>query len=112
MTHKLKWTVGEAPTGRYRSFQKRAWPIGSLDGETAVFISCEDSYTPRLARGEAEHAPLRVSVTDRREAYKDGKGAWVVRRLKQEFKTLDEAKAAAQDFVDKFPEFFVVLPRP
>ncbi len=96
---KLKWKVGEAPTGRYRSFEKRGWPCADFaDGRCAAMIQCDDSYVPAAAR-EGNHAPLSVYIAD----YSAGKSfKW--RKLKLTAATLDEAKAIAANFWSKRPE--------
>ena len=33
---KLIWKVGEAPTGRYRSFFKRSWPLAYFAIDAAM----------------------------------------------------------------------------
>lgn len=108
---KIKWKVQDAPTGPYRSFGHWGWPVGTVDGEHAFSIHCKDAYTPARARGEQPHAPLTLHVADRRDAYKDGKGAWVLRKMKGEFASLLEAKLAAQLFLDAQPDVFKVVPR-
>lgn len=61
---KVIWKVAEAPTGMYRSFERRGWPVAHYaDGSVAACISCEDDYCPRDVR-EGKHAPLTVRVAD------------------------------------------------
>lgn len=47
-TPKIKWKVGEKPTGMYRAFQSREWPTACyVVGDRYAFsISCEDEYRP------------------------------------------------------------------
>ncbi len=112
MTVKIKWTVAPEETGRYRSFFKRGWPTATIGGEHAFAIECDDAYTPARARGEQSHGPLKLLIADRRDAYTNGKGAWTVRRLKTEFKTLEDVKAAAEMVLAKHSEFFVIKEAP
>jgi len=91
---KLIWKVDSAPTGPYRSFQKRGWPSAEFNGEMMIMLRSEDSYNPRsIASGD--HAPIRVSVADRRPEHNEVKNGFTCKRLKGEFATLSEAKAAA-----------------
>jgi hypothetical protein len=96
---KLEWRVGEAPTGRYRSFHHRGWPCAEFaDGRNAAMIQCEDSYVPANAR-DGKHAPLFIYIAD----YSAGESfKW--RKLKMTAATLDEAKAIAANFWAKRPE--------
>ena len=32
-TPKVKWKVASAPTGRYRSFERRGWPGADYEGD-------------------------------------------------------------------------------
>lgn len=98
---KLIWKVGEAPTGRYRSFFKRSWPLAYFDKAKnfpAASISHAESYTAALAKaddiGEIE---IRVAIP---------KGtSWDWARLKARAKNLDEAKKLAADFFERHPEY-------
>lgn len=101
---KLKWRVGEAPTGQYKSFFKRSWPSAELeDGRPAFSIICEDSYVPADVK-TGKHAELKINVAD----WSEKEGTFVWKTLKQRAETLAEAKNLAQKFADKFPEVFVV----
>lgn len=102
MTVKLKWTVGEAPTGTFRSFHKRMWPSAceKHTGKMAVQLYCVDSYEPRNVR-EGKHGPIQIQVADHRNKT----AGWEWRRLKERPATLAEAKALAQKFFDLHPEY-------
>lgn len=103
---KLKWKVGDKPTGRYRSFEKRSWPYAYYpDGTYAGSIDCSKSYEPRDAR-EGTHPELTILVADHSD--QEGGAAWVSKRLKQKFKTLDEAKQGLSDIIHKYPQ---LMPR-
>lgn len=89
---KLKWKISEAPTGRYRSFEHRPWPMALYpDGQLAAQIVCEDSwhrsYKPRVAKS-GEHPPLTLHVFD----YSDGVQVRHCRKAKTRPKTVAEAK--------------------
>jgi hypothetical protein len=104
MSNKIHWRVADAPTGRYRSFQKRGWPMGWSDKNQTRAIAtilCEDSYAPEKARS-GEHAELSVRLAIRKEEEKN----WQWRRLVTRFTTLDAAKAAAQAYYDANPHRF------
>lgn len=98
---KIRWKVAEKPTGRWRSFSNRAWPDAIDEKENLmVSITCEDEYSPSRVK-TGEHAPLRVLVYDysghhNRKRYK----------LSKEFKTLKEAKEAAETFLKNHESFF------
>jgi hypothetical protein len=101
---KLKWRVGTIPTGRYRSFEKRAWPSADYaDGRIAAHITCEHSYRPSMVR-DGIHSPLTVRVADYSlpSNTTDNRGfTWVT--LKGRFATLAEAKQAASTLLARFP---------
>jgi|SRR5208337_1163578 len=93
----VKWTVDAAPTGPYRSFQKRCWPTAKYTNDrVAAAIYCPDDYTPRDAR-EGKHAPLTVRVADWRVT------PWKWRQLKGTFTTLALAKAALENLLTTVP---------
>lgn len=101
---KLKWKVGEAPTGRFRSFYGRAWPMAYVGDKCAAYIICSDDYSAKVVK-ECSHAPLKVQIADyRRESNTNG-GAFRWRTLKGEHTSLDSAKKAAQDFLSQYPNF-------
>lgn len=50
MKIKIKWKVQSAPTGRFSSFQNRRWPTGEIDGNAAVYMSCDLSYSLQRAQ--------------------------------------------------------------
>ena len=99
---KLKWQVGEAPTGKYRSFVKRSWPTASYKDtdRPALMIECEDSYYPAAAK-TGQHKELTVMIAD----YSVTESTFQWRRLKARFAILDEAKAAGERFLNAHPEF-------
>lgn len=104
---KIKWIVQPAPTGRYRSFERRGWPKGeSENGDPVARIECGDAYAPKRVK-TGDHAPLRVGfafATAPEELATKGTFTW--QYLKARFATLSEAKAAAQEFYERYPEKF------
>lgn len=56
---KIKWVVGDKPTGPYRSFFYRGWPTGWVGDHLVFAILCEDSYVPANAR-TGKHQPLKL----------------------------------------------------
>lgn len=56
---RIKWRVGEKPTGPYRSFFFRSWPTGWVNGHLVFAILCEESYVPARAL-EGAHPPLQL----------------------------------------------------
>jgi hypothetical protein len=95
MAKPIKWRVQSVPTGMYRSFQKRGWPQADYPSGTvaaAIYCTGPDDYdSRRVATGD--HAPLTVRVADYSVT------PWQWRRLKGDFKTLQEAKAAFERFL-------------
>lgn len=99
---KITWRVSEAPTGRYRSFHKRAWPMAYYNDcdKVAASIYCEESYHPSLVRCGI-HGPLTVRIAD----YSGANGSFVWKTLPlAKYNTLVEAKAAAASFIDRHKE--------
>lgn len=102
---RLKWKVGEAPTGRYRSFAHRSWPMAyDMDNPDKViaYIVCEDSYVPRDAE-DGRHAPLTIRVA----CYSDREVGFDWKALKGQSATLKEAKERAWRFAQANPSFFI-----
>lgn len=94
MAIKLKWRVGEKPTGRYRSFHKRYWPqawygdhlvaaLDEVDGDSYDYVISED-------------ATLMVYVFD----YRDGAVGRKMHRLKARPVGVKAAKALVQRFFE------------
>lgn len=103
---KLRWEVSHVQTGRYRSFERRAWPKAYFaNDDLAVSIECADEYVPRKVK-TGEHAPLRVLIYD----YSAGVQSRTIRRLKGEYATLAEAKARAVQFWEDHPELARATP--
>lgn len=106
---KLKWKVAEAPTGRYRSFQKRGWPGATYVGTTrvAVMLQCEDDYAPYRVRSN-DHKPLTVYVAQHyiMESTPDKRWSFKWRKLVAHATTLEEAKALATKAIGAHPEFW------
>lgn len=106
---KLKWQVGEKPTGRYRSFQPRSWPSCSYveDGmSSAGYLVAVDrsSYHPV----SAETTELRVYVACRDQ----DPVRFTNRRLSKSFMGVKAAKQALENFLAKHPEHWPLGLRP
>jgi hypothetical protein len=100
---KLKWKVAEAPTGRYRSFEKRGWPSAYYvdnGNNAAVAIYCEDEYRPENVK-IGKHAVLEVRIADWSVEH-----AFKWRTLKQRFATLQEAKETVTKFLEANPKYW------
>jgi hypothetical protein len=94
------WKVAPAPTGRYRSFTHRGWPSAVYAGEgdrIAASIACTDRYYPQDAKN-GTHAPLTLRVADYSVT------PWQWRKVKAEFKTLQDAKDAFERVLKNNPE--------
>lgn len=64
----IKWKVGEKPTGRFKSFTYRSWPIASYtddDTPAVQIVPVERGLSYDISR--AETTELYVSVADYRE---------------------------------------------
>lgn len=98
---KYRWKIAEAPTGRYRSFYKRAWPRAFYSNDKqspAAMITCEETYRSVDAKS-GKHPPLRVSIAEHSVT------PWRWRRLTESFETLDKAKAAVDAFLSRNPDW-------
>lgn len=102
---KIKWVVDPAPTGPYRSFQKRGWPnahyVETSDEKPCAAIYCEDNYYPRDAKS-GNHKELTLRIMDWSGEYPK----W--RTYETKFKTLHDVKIALPLILDKFQG---VIPR-
>lgn len=99
----IRWKVAEAPTGPYRSFHGRAWPMAHWKNDAQVVcasIECQSNYSAAAVR-DGSHGELSVRIADH-----GVKPVWEWKRLKARFKTLDEAKAALEQFLMKNPAFW------
>lgn len=97
----LYWKVAPEPTGPYRSFQTRAWPIAYFDKERtklAGFISCSVSYSKKVADSQ-DHPPLTLICDVRIN------GVRVRRFFRSQFDSLGKAKAALQKLFSDHPEY-------
>jgi len=105
MKHKLKWRVAPVPTGRFCSFEGRGWPSADVGERIMVDLDCEDEYVPAKVR-VGDHKPIKVLVAEWYKKEERGdRAAFEWRTLKKRAATLKEAKALAQDFVNRHPEY-------
>lgn len=102
-TIKLKWKLPDAPTGRFRSFDKRGWPSATYKGtdKMAAMISCALAYNASLARDPVLHNGTLLELTVLLADYTrvEHGGSWKWRTLKQRFNTLAAAKDAAEKYL-------------
>ena len=95
---KLKWRVGVVPTGQYRSFRHRSWPMAyHPNGQPAVQITCDEGYHPESVK-TGQHEPLIAYVADH------SRTPWEWRRVKKQFATLDELKVAVTSLLKRNPQ--------
>ena len=102
---KLIWKVDEKSTGKFRSFERRAWPSAEYaNGNYAVAILCDNEYVPADVR-DGKHGPLTLRIADysRPSNVQSGCGWTPVKSAKQ-FATLKEAKAAAVEILLACPQ--------
>lgn len=103
----IKWTAGDKPTGKYKSFANRAWPVACLKNERespVAALVCEESYVssnvnpskPIYVRLAFYHSPEDRII----------KGAFTWQKFKMPFNTLKEAKAGAVMFMKKYPQCY------
>lgn len=110
----IKWRVDPPAVGRYRSFERRAWPSADYaNGDIAITLHSEDEYIPSKVK-TGEHAPITVRVADWGiPAEERGKrGAFVWRKLKGEYPTLKAAQTAAAKIIAEHPELHPAPPAP
>lgn len=103
---KIKWTVTDRPSGRYRSFQRRGWPSANFvnaDESNCAWIGCEDDYEPADVR-TGNHRPLKVYIADYSTRSNDGNCPYTRRKLKVEPRTLQAAKDLVKYFYEKNPQ--------
>lgn len=106
MAVKLVWKIASAPTGRYRSFEHRAWPTcyyGSAEGKPAAFLHCDDSYSASCVK-LGQHATIKISVLHHNHELAGN--SWVVLTLSRPALTLAEAKERVARFLATHPEFW------
>ena len=100
---KIVWKIAEAPSGRYRSFHKRSWPMAykdSVDGPCLFMLQCEDAYRPANAK-DGTHAPLELYIAD----YSVADQGFKWRKLKRTFATLAEVKETCKTLYEQWPNF-------
>ena len=103
---KLIWKTPSAPTGRFRSFYKRNWPMAYYpNGEAAAMITCEDAYIPPKVK-QGNHEPLTVLIACWTEDVKTFKWA----KLREQMETLPKAKEATLKFLNGMAGKRVVHP--
>lgn len=102
MTSIIRWEVSPAPTGPYKSFSKRAWPIGFLkeNERHRVLLLCDDEYIPALVKS-GDHGEIKISL----DVYNKTYGTYKLVTLKRRAKTLSEAKKISEDFFLSNPKF-------
>ena len=83
---KAKWEVEPAPTGLYRTFQRRGWPTALTECNMFFSVDCADDYVPSKVKA-GDHAPLKLGVRN------DSLPGSPRRVFKRDFATLDEVKA-------------------
>ena len=98
----IKWKVADRPTGFYRSFERRGWPIGySNDGSDNIIflIKCEDEYDPKKVKaGNHGLLKLQMMVTADNDPQRVCK--WVT--FKKEWSGIDEIKDFAERAVEQY----------
>lgn len=102
----IKWKVAEAPTGKYRSFERRGWPTAyydSVGGKPAAFLSCDDAYVPTCVRTGA-HAPIKVIVLHHN--HPEAKSSWKRFVMKERAATLSRAKEMVAEFLSAHKDWW------
>lgn len=104
---KLKWKVGAAPTGRYRSFETRSWPSAKHDdGRPAAYLDCDLPYKKSATTMDGVEITVRVADWSAPSNTMTGEGfTW--RKLKRHAVSLAEAKLLAARFLERHPEFTI-----
>lgn len=89
-----KWQVSPAPEGRYRSFEKRGFPLAEYqNGATCARIRCGDSYNPSRHK-DATDLDLQVWIA----VWGNGTFKW--KTLKKRASSIKEAKLLVSDFLN------------
>lgn len=96
----IKWEVTPAPTGRYRSFQRRGWPVGRVNDKNRVLIDCADDYIPANVK-TGKHGPLTITI----DIFENGETRMA--KMKVRADSLVEAKKQAILFFKKNPQFIM-----
>lgn len=106
---KLTWRVGVAPTGQYRSFERRAWPSADYkNGKAAAFMSHADSYEPSLHKdAEGLGIKLHVAVWVLQD---DGHWVFKWRVLNKRATSIKEGKEIMEEFLNGQAKNSVVHP--
>jgi hypothetical protein len=106
MNMKLYWKVQPEPSGRYRAFEHRGWPVAYYgkpdESKPAAALYCEDDYRPASVR-LGNHKEIKVCVYW--HAHEKNPTSWTVFTLRKRAATLDEAKQMVQEFLDSHPEW-------
>ena len=104
MSAAIYWRVDPAPTGRYRSFQKRRWPTAYYKGsdKPAFFIECPESYEPSKVTS-GEHAGLTLVACHHN--HPNAGNSWARLKFTSPFVTLAACKEAAEQALCEHPEF-------
>lgn len=104
----LVWKNGEAPTGPYRSFHNRSWPSAhDRGGNVAASLSVAGvSYSKRAADSGEHEIVVRVADHTNDNLGRPNKeiGAFVWKQLKKKYRTVKEAKAAAEACLKANPQ--------
>lgn len=98
-TPKIKWTVGPAPTGQFRSFHKRGWPSADIKEHTVALLRCKDEYVPSRVK-TGDHAPIEIIIWVRSKGHKVPEQ----KRMKQRASSLAQAKLMVDALFKKSPE--------
>lgn len=96
----IKWTVEPPPTGQWRSFYKRGWPIAYYKNEEETLcaqISCGDKYIPSKVK-TGDHKELTLVI------YDYSSGTRKIRKAIHKPKTLKEAKELLIIILTKNPQ--------
>ena len=99
---KLKWSVCPAPTGRFRSFEKRGFPFADYEnGRPAAKIECDKSYIPE--HRTATDLSLTVYVAEWYVREDDDVLTFKWRRVKKTASSIAEAKEIAAIVLERNP---------
>ncbi len=104
---KIRWRLGEMPTGRYKSFSNRAWPSAyySGTGRAAVRLCSDIGYSASRVKNQ-QHGPIDIyiAVYAKTEEARRERGAFSWWKMSKPAETLEEAKRRAQEYLDENPQ--------
>jgi hypothetical protein len=104
----VRWRGSPAPTGKYSTFEKRAWPTAVYsNGDTAITLYADKPYSKQNA--EDGTVSIKINVADhsvgKTEEGRAKYGGFTWRTLATRANTLKQAKQLGEGFISRHPEY-------